>query len=288
MACVFVGNEDEQSAGRDIIVHRRGSGAPQRMSELHSSFMPLHFTLMFPYGEPGWHPAIPLAGQPFLGQNTNTNNDEHVTNDDEGIGGNEDGDGGEENGDDQVRRTGRAGSTRVTQAQFASFYMFKRPTCFNTILLCGRLFQEYLVDFWAQTETNRLRFIRQNQETLRADSYAGVMDAVEVGVHPRDIGQRVILPSTFAGSPRQMHALYQDAMAIVADSTKPDLFITMTCNPLWQDIQLALEVGQTAQDRPDIVARVFRLKLSALQDEIFKKGIFGTVSVQLYMERATY
>ena len=32
----------------------------------------------------------------------------------------------------------------------------------------------------------------------------------------------------------------------------------MTCNPEWQEIQENLFEGQTTQDRPDWVARVFR------------------------------
>jgi len=47
---------------------------------------------------------------------------------------------------------------------------------------------------------------------------------------------------------------YQDAMAIVAKFGKPDLFITMTCNPKWREIEENLLPGQQASDRPDICA----------------------------------
>jgi len=33
---------------------------------------------------------------------------------------------------------------------------------------------------------------------------------------------------------------------------KPDLFITMTCNPKWPEIQTLLFPRQKAKDRPDI------------------------------------
>ena len=42
-----------------------------------------------------------------------------------------------------------------------------------------------------------------------------------------------------------MHKLYQDGMAIVRVFGKPDLFITITCNPKWPEIQNALFIGQT-------------------------------------------
>ncbi len=34
----------------------------QRISKLHVGYMALHYLLLFPYGEDGWHPNIPLNG----------------------------------------------------------------------------------------------------------------------------------------------------------------------------------------------------------------------------------
>ncbi|XP_024868730.1 uncharacterized protein LOC112452643 [Temnothorax curvispinosus] len=44
-------------------------------------------------------------------------------------------------------------------------------------------------------------------------------------------GIPVILPSSFIGSPRNMQERYQDAMSIVRKFGKPDIFLTVTCNP---------------------------------------------------------
>ena len=49
---------------------------------------------------------------------------------------------------------------------------------------------------------------------------------------------------------------YQDAMAICRKYGRPDLFITMTCNPKWDEITANLLPGQVVADRPDIVDRV--------------------------------
>ena len=51
-----------------------------------------------------------------------------------------------------------------------------------------------------------------------------------------------------------------DTMAIIMESGIPDLFITFTANPNWEDITSKLLPGQTTSDRPDIVARVFEGK----------------------------
>ncbi|XP_053101906.1 uncharacterized protein LOC128323208 [Hemicordylus capensis] len=96
-------------------------------------------------------------------------------------------------------------------------------------------------------------------------------------------GKTFILPSSFAGSPRNMLQNYQDAMAIVRKYGKPDLFITMTCNPKWEEIVENLEHGQTAAARPDLVARVFHLKLRSLIDDICKKHIFGPPTAIVYV-----
>jgi hypothetical protein len=41
-----------------------------------------------------------------------------------------------------------------------------------------------------------------------------------------------------------MWQLYHDAMAIVRYCGKPDIFITMTANPKWEEITSALPPGQ--------------------------------------------
>ena len=52
-----------------------------------------------------------------------------------------------------------------------------------------------------------------------------------------NVGKRIILPSTFIGSSRNMHKLYQNTMALIGKFGKPDLFITFTCNSNWPEIQ---------------------------------------------------
>jgi len=58
---------------------------------------------------------------------------------------------------------------------------------------------------------------------------------------------------------------------------KPDLFITFTCNPKWREITDNLYPGQSATDRPDLVCRVFKMKLKCFLEDIFKHGVLGKV-----------
>jgi hypothetical protein len=80
-------------------------------------------------------------------------------------------------------------------------------------------------------ERARLDFIRHNQKKLKADLYK----AVEESIHNEDDieGWRVVLPSTFSGSPRNMAQLYQDAMALSRVFGRPALFVGIETSP-WQ------------------------------------------------------
>ena len=85
-----------------------------------------------------------------------------------------------------------------------------------------------------------------------------------------------------------MNQLFQDSMAICQFFRKPDIFLTMTANPNWDEIQEALlkesppgDKKQTAADRPDIVVCVFEEKKKALIKEI-KEGLFGKVVAMVH------
>jgi hypothetical protein len=72
-------------------------------------------------------------------------------------------------------------------------------------------------------------------------------------------------------------------MAIVRKCGRPDLFITFTCNPKWPEITAELEPGQTARDRPDLVARVFSIKLRELITDLMDRKIFGNVIGKIWV-----
>ncbi|XP_069588366.1 uncharacterized protein, partial [Ranitomeya imitator] len=148
----------------------------------------------------------------------------------------------------------------------------------------GKLTQQYLVDAYVKIEANRLNYIRQHQKDLKVEDYCVLQEhlqkkSIEKGI---PIGKTVILPSSFEGSPRNMQQRYQDAMAIVTKYGRPDLVITMTCNPKWYEITENLEPWQRVEHRPDLVARVFKIKLEALLKDI-NNGLFGKVCAKVHV-----
>jgi hypothetical protein len=100
----------------------------------------------------------------------------------------------------------------------------------------------------------------------------------------KEVGRRVVLPSSFIGSKRHYNQLYQDAMAVTRKHGKPDLFVTFTCNPKWPEIvNAAKEQGTEGVNRFDLISRVFRLKLDAMPDDIIKNGVLGKVAAHVHV-----
>lgn len=123
-----------------------------------------------------------------------------------------------------------------------------------------------------------MKYIRKEQAKLRVDTY------VELGrnrkIFELDESSFYLLP--FVGSPRNMLQNYQDAMATVRKYGKPDLFITFTCNPAWPEIVNTIHPWETANNRPDIVVRVFHAKSKNITASSHCQNIWKCQSVSLH------
>lgn len=165
---------------------------------------------------------------------------------------------------------------------YYSYRLMARENEDNHILKCRKLFHQYVVDMYVKIETERLTFIRLNQQKLRSEEYIHLRDALNADRDVNNVGRMTILPATYVGSPRHMHEYAQDAMAYVRQYGRPDLFITFTCNPKWIEIEELLFPGQSSIDRHDITARVFKQKLKCLIDFIVKQRVFGETCAWMY------
>ena len=72
-------------------------------------------------------------------------------------------------------------------------------------------------------------------------------------------------------------------MAVIREYGKPDLFITVTCNPQWPEIVEELKDIKNHADKLPIIARVFKLKLQAIMDDIINKQILGKHVAMMYV-----
>jgi hypothetical protein len=151
---------------------------------------------------------------------------------------------------------------------------------FSPIHHGGRLAQQYFVDSYAKIEEDACHMVRRKQKQIRAEMYIQLKKHLEtratnLGVEP---GKVVVLPSTFVGSPRYMQLKYNEATCISMHTGSPDKFITMTANANWPEVLENLLPGQTPADRPDLIARVFKLKLDELLRDLLQRHIFGEVA----------
>ena len=126
-------------------------------------------------------------------------------------------------------------------------------------------------------EKMKLNWAKSNQKQIKAEKYSGLIDALNTTDDTKNIGVKIILPPTHIGSPRWYTERFQDAMAVVRKYGKPDLFITMTASSDWPEILESLKPGQSSQDRPDIVSRVFEMKSNQLLEDLMSGGVLGEV-----------
>lgn len=156
------------------------------------------------------------------------------------------------------------------------FLYFKQTG--NTPRLAGRLFQQYIVDSFSAIEQARLWWYRTHQTTLRNDLYTNISKSLAKGeATTANVGKGFILPASFLGSRRYMQQCFQDAIAVCRHIGLPDIFLTMTTNPMWDEIIHMMKnmPGCLPVDSPDVIARVFKLKLEQIVDDIKNKGYFG-------------
>ena len=229
-------NESHDPA--DVVINLKGGGV-RRISDLNRTFDPLHYVLLFPFGDDGWHVNM------WQTKEDNTQ------------------------------------GAKISPTMFYSHRLQVREGQFNHLIRSGRLMQEYAVAQFYKAERQRLKWLLANQKQIRAEKYNGLMDAIHTNDGNDDIGQRVILPATHYGSPRWYQESFQDAMAIVRHYGKPHLFITFTANAQWPEITESLYPGEETTDRPDLVARVFNMKVKSFLNDITKGEVFGKVTAYM-------
>lgn len=281
----------------------------QIISDLHSAYDSLHYVLMFPYGNHGWAPQlyrkirnqtanvnalVSTQDQP-PGQDLSLDEVNESLIEDQMSESNEILNSGPQTGHTHVQYRDEYDDEEIggdivasSQSNFVSCREFysNRLMRFDESYLhkFGRLYQQFIVDSYLKVEHKGLRFIELNQDKLRVEMYKGLVDAYTTADQDlTNTGRMLILPSSFVGGPRYMINLFNDAMAIVRDFGKPDLFVTVTCNPDWPEIQAELGPNQSATDIPDIVSRIFRLKLKAILEMILKNGILGKTAAHVYV-----
>ncbi|KAL0715835.1 hypothetical protein Bca4012_065157 [Brassica carinata] len=126
---------------RDIIVETK-TGRLQRINELHPSYLPLQYPLLFPYGDDGFRLDIPIGFQNTSGRKWKS----------------------------------------VTMREYFAYRILARDGESPTITRSGRLFQQFLVSAYTMIESNRLCYVWFNQKKLHCNDFESIKKTSETGV----------------------------------------------------------------------------------------------------------
>ncbi|KAG6495415.1 hypothetical protein ZIOFF_043233 [Zingiber officinale] len=74
-------------------------------------------------------------------------------------------------------------------------------------------------------------------------------------------------------------AIYRKDIVEILMYGKPDLMLTMTCNPNWIEIKEQLLSGQSPQDLPDLITMVLKAKFEEFKKDILDRGVLGKVNI---------
>ena len=96
------------------------------------------------------------------------------------------------------------GGRKVAPQKFALYRLVVRRDAVNATHRPGRLPHQYICDQRSKVAHRRIRFIRANQDQLRAASYRQITTPPQDAARGATLGKRVIHPSTFTGWHRQM------------------------------------------------------------------------------------
>jgi hypothetical protein len=173
-------------------------------------------------------------------------------------------------------------STKVVNVSLQDYgrYLLMHRDVPSHLQRCERLGLEFMCDAWAQSEARAAAFhMRPEQQSkYRCGRKCAVEDQLSNSGNVNDVSTPMILPSSFVGSTKWYYMLYLDAMALPQRLHAPDLFITFTCNPQWEELKKAIPAHSHWRFHPDIVARVFWLKFKSLMADIIEDEIFGAVA----------
>ncbi|KAG2690570.1 hypothetical protein I3760_09G193200 [Carya illinoinensis] len=280
VAAIWVENDDsEHSTPRDIFVFNHIGGS-HLVQYYFGCYDPLQYPLLFPFGDIGWHQGIQIINKRSASVSTNNSTAEllnpHQSTSAEQL----------LRREQQVLNRKRKDPT-VSCREYYCYKLQIRENLKSILLISGRLLQQFVVDMYVKIETSRLDYFRCNQQHIRSELYQGIVDSIDLGeTNASRIGKRIILPSSFIGGPRDMKKRYMEAMTLVQRYGKPDIFLTMTCNPNWKEISNELQPHEETQNRPDLIARVFKAKLEDLKYQLFKREIFGKISAYNLLMRS--
>ncbi|CAN0904892.1 ATP-dependent DNA helicase PIF1 [Linum grandiflorum] len=215
LAGLITGDFTPDQDDRDIIVHNKETGL-KRITSLNPLFDSLHFSLLFPHGNDGFHNRIRY---------------------------------------NPSYRDPTKKRKYVTQREYYCYRLQYRAAEGKTLIRSGKALQHFCIDAFTTIEQNRLTYLRLNQKKLWSDLYSGLTDALSRGDLDSNALGRIINPSSFTAQWPEIVNAFKD------------------------------DVGLHGEDKPMVIARVFRMRLDLLKKDLqqtryFEKSIASMHTVE--------
>ncbi|XP_022030874.1 uncharacterized protein LOC110931806 [Helianthus annuus] len=244
VAALVIGDLTQSVENHDIVVKTR-SGQVEHISELHPSYLSLQYPLLFPYGDDMYRVDILQRGL---------------------------------NLDTKSKRP------MCTMREFFAYRLQDCVDKFSVIHNAKRLFQHFVVDAYTMMESERLFYIRRQQTHLRSETVQNIQNANNARKKRYVKNWNTYLYSIFVHWRfSNMMQNYLDAMSLCKWFGYPDFFITITCNPIWLEVQRFLkDTTIRPEDRPDILCRIFKIKLDSITKDLNEGKLLGRVNSVVY------
>nr|KAJ0220248.1 hypothetical protein LSAT_V11C200059400 [Lactuca sativa] len=167
-----------------------------------------------------------------------------------------------------VSSTSNSKRAKCTLREFFAFRIQDRDHSFSLIL-----------------NSKRLHYIRRQPQVLKCESYENLRNQKAQGtINISNFRQCVIVPSSFTGSACYMLQNYLDAMSLCKSFGYPNFFLTFMYNPKWHEVKRFFkDTSLQPEDRPDILCRLFKIKLDAFIKGIKENHILGVVQEVVYL-----
>nr|GEY73331.1 uncharacterized protein [Tanacetum cinerariifolium] len=137
---------------------------------------------------------------------------------------------------------------QVTMREWLAYRIQERNNGYSLLQNSRKLYQQFLVDGYTMLESQQLFYVRREQKNLRCASYSKLSSAVNNGeTSTSGLGKRIYLPSSYTGRARFMAA---------------------------RNLKL--------EDRPEVVSRVFKMKVDTLIKDLKTNKLFGRVEAVVY------
>ena len=148
----------------------------------------------------------------------------------------------------------------------------------------GRLFQMFVTYCLTRKEDINLEYWERTQQRIRSVPYADLMDHVRhhASLNNAVPGRVIVLPRSFGRSQRAYDARLRDELACVQYVGMPHFFITVTANPMWEEVVRARNLcPRDDSNLIDVTNRLLHTKIRAYLKLVLDSYIFGVMNVPL-------